>query len=575
MGSISASKRGKKTYYYYKESFRVKLMPGNSGKSRGSGKSRVTSRATYLGTAEDIRDAVTCGNEPKSIRLRNFGLIAAAYQTAKVLKLPQILEEHIPGKRYGVPRWVYFFVTILNRLDHATSKNGMARWLRKSILPELLGVSAESFTSKTFWYASDDVISERELQDNRSEKEEDLFVGIEDTVFTTIEADLFRRIDDLMGLSPQVICYDTTNMYTYIEEPRKSALATTCHSKAGKHYLRHVGLVMAVEKQHGVPLTSRVYRASTHDSKVFSFMVSDLVATIKTLCGADSDIVLVLDKGNNSYGAMTTVSASIGWVGSLSPSHYPDLLEKDPSTYEGVWKGTPCSRCRRSVYDMDCVLILTHNDAAKRKQTHSLERGIAKLKKEILTKWQGYKKPKKKITEGIENLLKKSRYGACVSVQVKNGELVMDNNTQEISRRKKRFGKNLIFSNMLEAESGFLIDTYREKNIIEDDFKLLKDPAIIRFRPIRHWTDSKIRAYAFCCVVSMTLMRVMQWMTEKAGCAMSPALLKDELSDLKEAVIVYSLNNAKRKVTRRSSVQEKLWDIFNLDPVVEKLSLHK
>ncbi len=103
----------------------------------------------------------------------------------------------------------------------------------------------------------------------------------------------------------------------------------------------------------------------------------------------------------------------------------------------------------------------------------------------------------------------------------------------------------------------------------------MKDPAIIRFRPIRHWTDSKIRAYAFCCVVSMTLMRVMQWMTEKGGCAMSPALLKEELSELKEVVMVYSLKEAKRKVTHRSSVQEKLWKIFDLDPVAKQLSLHK
>ncbi len=101
----------------------------------------------------------------------------------------------------------------------------MARWLRKTILPELLGVSPESFTSKAFWYATDDVVSEREPQESRAgkEEEEDLFVGLEDPVFIAIEADLFRRIDDLMGLSPRVICYDTTNPYTYIEEPKRSA----------------------------------------------------------------------------------------------------------------------------------------------------------------------------------------------------------------------------------------------------------------------------------------------------------------------------------------------------------------
>lgn len=577
MGSISSSKRGKKTYYYYKESFRVKINPNDSGRSRGSGKSRVTSRADYLGTAEEIRDIVKRGREPKRVVLRNFGLPAAAYQTAKLLNLPQILEEHIPGSRYGVPRWIYFFVTILNRLDHASSKNRMGRWLKKTILPEILGINPKAFTSKTFWYVTDDVISEKALQEHRAEKgeEDDLFVGLEDSVFTAIEVALFRRINALMNLSPQVICYDTTNMYTYIDEPKRSALAATCHSKDGKHHLRHVGLLMAVENRHGVPLTSRVYRASTHDSKVFSFMLADLLKTIRSLCGEDSDLVLVFDKGNNHSGMMTKMDASIGWVGALVPSHYPDLLEKDVSAYAGVWKGIPYYRCLRSVHEMECVLILTYNDATARKQMHSLERGITKLKKEIFAKWQGYKKPKRTITEGIKSLVKKSRYGIYVTVEVREGTLTIEENREEIEKRKKRFGKNIIFSNMLEAETGFLIDTYREKNIIEDDFKLLKDPTIIRFRPIRHWTDSKIRAYAFCCVVSMTLMRVMQWLTEQAGYAMSPGLLKEELSDLKEVVMIYSLTDARRKVSDCSSVQKKLWEIFNLDPIAEQLSLHK
>jgi len=37
----------------------------------------------------------------------------------------------------------------------------------------------------------------------------------------------------------------------------------------------------------------------------------------------------------------------------------------------------------------------------------------------------------------------------------------------EIEARKKPFGKNLIFSDMLDAETGYLIDTYNQKNIIE------------------------------------------------------------------------------------------------------------
>ena len=115
---------------------------------------------------------------------------------------------------------------------------------------------------------------------------------------------------------------------------------------------------------------------------------------------------------------------------------------------------------------------------------------------------------------------------------------------------------------------------YNEKNIIENDFRLLKDKTIIRFRPIRHWTDSKIRAYAFCCVVSMTLVRVMQWMAEQEGYKMSPNVLKEELADLEEEVIVYSLKEAGRKISGPSAVQKKLWKIFEPEEVEKMLLLH-
>ena len=168
---------------------------------------------------------------------------------------------------------------------------------------------------------------------------------------------------------------------------------------------------------------------------------------------------------------------------------------------------------------------------------------------------------------------KKSAYSCCIEVSVKDGQLQIDENEEEITKRKKRFGKSLIFSNMLKAESGYLIDTYIGKNVIEDDFKLLKDPLIIRFQPIRHWTDTKIRAFAFCCVISMTLLRFMQWKAEKSGYKMSPQVLKEELSDIEEVIMIYNMKEAKRKITDRSSVQDKLWRIFRLGDIEKKLLL--
>ena len=127
----------------------------------------------------------------------------------------------------------------------------------------------------------------------------------------------------------------------------------------------------------------------------------------------------------------------------------------------------------------------------------------------------------------------------------------------------------------MNADTGNLIDAYRGKNIIEDDFHLLKDVTLIRFRPIRHWTDTKIRSYAFCCVLAMTLIRVMQWKVEqRLGYKMSPALLKEELTDLQEIILVYSSHHAHRQISHRSTVQNKLWEVFELDQIEQQLLLH-
>lgn len=576
LGTIITRKQGSKTYYLYHETYREKINKKDYGKTRGSGKSKVCTCSTYLGSAETILKSIKGQKSPVKVSTRNFGMIAAAYQTACIVGLPQILAKHIKGERFGTELWKYFFVPIINRLDSTTSKEKMSGWLKKTILPELIDIKPQNFTGKKFWYATDDVISEKELQKRRSAKNnEDPFEKIDDTIFTNIETDLFSRIDQLMGISPDVICYDTTNFFTYFEEPKRSEIANSCHSKDSKNHLHHIGLLMAVEKSFGIPLISRIYRPNCHDSKLFSHILADLIVSLKALCTAETDLVLVLDKGNNNKDNFSYMKEKINWIGALVPSHHKDLIDMELNQYHGAWKGKRYYRCKKIVMGIKCSIILTFSAERKRKQEHTLNRGIEKLQYDITKKWNSYKKTPSNITPGIKTLLVKSRYGKCIKLSVVNGKPCFKENTKEIQIRKQRFGKSLIFSNMLDAETGYLIDTYNEKNIIEDDFHVLKDVTLIRFRPIRHWTDSKIRAFAFCCVVSMTLIRIMQWMTQQEGYKMSTTVLKEELTDIQEVIMVYSPGDAERKITERSAVQKKLWEIFKLEKIKKQLSLHK
>lgn len=561
------------TYYYYQTTWREKIDPDAEGKTRGSGKSRVRTQSVYLGTADSIFRQLKESRAPLEIQHRQFGFVAAIYQTAVETGLVSLLQQHIPGQRFGVPRWLYFLLPIINRLQHATSKQRMGDWAATTILPELLGFDPRRFNSKTFWYIAEDVLSEKELQERRQqhpELAEDLFVGLEDSTFRMIEESLIGNLQSRYDLSDEVLFYDTTNFFTYIDEPVRARLPQTGHNKDSHHHCKQVGLAMCVEKEWGIPLFHALYRGNAHDSKTFAGLVDDLLARLQAGFRQVENLVLVLDKGNNSHENFAALEGKLQWVGSLVPTQHADLLEIPVHQYEGKTGDLRYHRCNRTVFGIECALVLTYNPKLARKQEHTLRQGIDKLKQSILAAWNSYKHPPKETPKKVVRLLQESRFGSCLNVLCQNGQPLFSE-TEEVERRQKRWGKNLLFASNSAAESPWIVEQYRGKERIEDDFKLLKDPGLIRWRPARHWTDTKIRAFGFCCVMALVLMQVMLQKTERAGLRMSAAVLKEELTDLQDILMIYDEKHADRKITRRSSIQQRLWDLFDLDTIERRL----
>ena len=74
--------------------------------------------------------------------------------------------------------------------------------------------------------------------------------------------------------------------------------------------------------------------------------------------------------------------------------------------------------------------------------------------------------------------------------------------------------------------------------------------------------------------MALVLLRVMELKAARAGLRMSPILLKEELTDLKEITLVYDAHTADIQITARSSVQQRLWNLFDLDTVQKALTGH-
>ena len=577
MPQIYPKKIKKNVYYYYQHTYRVKIDASQSGKKKGSGKSKVRTNSIYLGTAESIFQRLSKAKEPVEVYYREFGLLAAGYKAAEKIGLIDALKKYIPGQRYGIKRWIFFLVTILNRLDSATSKEKMGRWASKTILPQLLNFDADVLNSKTFWYVTDDIISEKELKTRREsnpELEEDLCVGLETEIFKAIEQEIWPQLNILLGESIHALAYDTSNFYTYIEEPVASWLAKTGNNKSSKHHLKQVGLLMVVEKIWGIPLFFEFYRGNSQDSKTFSSILTKLLKRIKECVFEVDELVLILDKGNNSKKNFENLKDQINWVGSLSPSNQKDLISKDLSEYAGRYGKYRYYRTTKKVMGIECAVIVTFNKDLYKKQKYSLRNGIKKLKKNIQDKFESYKKQPKTLTKGMESMRKKNRYGKYIKLEIEHGRLIFHEQTSNIEEKMIFLGKNIVFSDKIEAESSWIISQYKEKDIIEDDFKILRNPLIIRFIPIRHWTDTKIYAFGFSCIMSLILIKVMQIQAAKIGLKMSPDVLTEELKDIKEVIMVYSKNEAARKTSRKSSVQQKLWDLYELAELEDQLTIH-
>ncbi len=217
--------------------------------------------------------------------------------------------------------------------------------------------------------------------------------------------------------------------------------------------------------------------------------------------------------------------------------------------------------------EIDMKLVLTYNDKLYRKQENSFNASIEKLKNKIKQKWSEYKRTPKQVPKGIKNILSESYYKKYIGVEYINNELIISENNEEIDKKKKRFGKTLLFASNPAQENHKIIDLYHSKDKVEDGIKLLKDPYLISWQPMRHWTDTKIRAFAFCNIMALMIIRIMEYKANINEMKMSPKILKQELKDLKHITLIYDENKIQKKISHKSTVQNRLWEIFNLDDI--------
>ena len=568
MASIVGKKQGGRTYYYLVESARV------------GGKPRIVSQR-YLGSAAEIaaRLAEKGPGEPDRTRHLAFGDVAATWSVLQRLGVAEIVDEVVGARRgdAGASVGTYIALATLNRVVDPCSKLAFAEWWRRTAGDRWLTVSAGALDHRRFWEAMD-AIGEDDLQE--------------------IERRIVARMVETFSIDLCGLVLDMTNFATWIDSGNDRApIAQRGHSKQKRNDLRICGLGLVVSTDGGVPLVSHAYPGNKPDVTQFGAMVTELVARFEALIPEETGLgierlTLVYDAGQNSDANYQLLDgAPLSFVGSLPPSDHPDLLAVGKDRYAVVdaerFAGLVAFETTKVVFGKERRLVVCHSEGLHAKQSRGFDQTLAKAHRQLaelqarLARGKT-RKAREKVEAEIAAILA-PRWVSRVITTTLTGQSPAELRLRVRTSAKARaaledelFGKRILFSDKVieQASTATIVAEYRSQETVEGDFRQMKDPKVVSFSPMFHWTEQKIRVHVFCCVLALMVARLMVREADRAGIHLSVRELLATLAGIQETVLLYQGETgrprARRMLTDMDPGAQRLYDLFGLGAYAPK-----
>ena len=560
MASIVGKKRGGATYYYLVESARV------------GGKPRITSQE-YLGTAEELAAAMRGGGLglPDRIQHKDFGAVAAAWGVLEDLGVVQVIDEVAGARRAdaGASTGTYLALAALNRVVAPCSKLGFADWRAKTAAPRFARIPGTVLDHRRFWDAMH-------------------AVTLEDL------AEISRRIAlaivDQSGLDCSSVALDMTNFATFIDTAnRKAPIAQRGKARQKRSDLRPAGLGLVVTRDGGIPLTWHAYPGNRPDVTQFPAMIKALrgqYEAITAACGQQpADMTVVFDAGQNSEDNFAFLAGTgLHYIGSVPASDCPDLTALPASARSVVdqerFGGLTGYDTRRVVYGAERRAILTHSPELHESQARgfdgtTLAKAGKKLDELAATLARGKtRRPREKVEAEIDKITAKPWVRRVITWQLSGGQpkdlrLTWQQDPKaRAALENEIFGKHVLITGHDDWPVAEVVAGYRSQSEAESGFRQLKDPHVVSFSPMSHWTQHNIRVHVFTCVLALQVAHLMRLKARRAGLNLSVRTLLGELAGIGETILLYQNDRgrprAHRMLTDTTPLQDKLSDIFSL-----------
>ena len=540
-----------------------------------NGRSRYVMQR-YLGKADDILRLVDQATAPQPSQAVSFELggSAALYSVAQQLGLVDLIDRHVPKREQGLSVGQYALLAILNRCLAPTSKTQLAHWYSQTILYRLLPADKTQLRSQRFF---------------------DHMAALSLEAIQSIEKDLAQTLITQWGVGPTSLVYDATNFFSYIDTRTPSQLAQRGKNKARRIDLRQVSLGLLVSKDFHIPLFHDTYPGNRPDATEFRAVLKRLVSRFGEVFTQPHNITLVFDKGNNSAESFAALDRSAyHFIGSLVPTHHPDLLDIPRRSFTPLHgetlQGVSAYRTTRLVYGTERTVVVTWNRAFYKAQLRGLLstlqrrlRSLGRLQERLARRRRqahpkGHAPTVASVTRQVETLLEARHLKELLPCKVQPGprgvRLSFRLDEEAKTRLQKRlFGKTVLFTDQHDWSSEDIVWGYRGQYKLEDGFRTLKAPNACCWWPMLHRTDQKIRVHSFFCVLALLLLSLLQRQLAHKGIDISIPRMIQRLSEIQETAVLYPPRSVSRgKAQSRSAyvlspmdeVQKALFEALNL-----------
>jgi transposase len=555
MASVQPKVINGKTYYYLVESARV------------GGKPRVVSQR-YLGSAQDITAALDgASSVPSRTRHLGFGALAATWATLVRLDYGGIVDAVVGARRAdaGASVGTYLGLACANRVVAPRSKLAFADWWATTAGDRWVRLPAGASDHRRFWDAMDTLDADRLVE---------------------VERRLATAMTSEFGLGLSGLALDMTNFATFIDSTNdKAPIAQRGHAKQKRTDLRLVGLGMVVSRDGGVPLVGYPYPGNRPDVAVFPAVVDELVARYRALAADDEALTVVFDAGQNSAANFAHLAdVGLHFVGSLPPCDHPELLAVPARDRTSVdvqrYGGLTAYETRIDALGAKRRVLLTHSPNLHTKQARGFDQTIAKATRKlselagVLERGQG-RRDRAGVQAVIDHITRPRWLSRVLTINLTGdtpAQMRLSFTVDTTARKAletELFGKRILVTDRDDWPIVDIVAGYRSQSDAEAGFRQLKDPHVVSFSPMWHWTDSKIRVHLSYCVTALAVAHLMRRQAHQGGLDLSVRELLAQLAGIEETLLLYPSTGgrprARRMLTEMTPTQQQLYEMFNLN----------